>query len=182
MPVNTASLVRVIGIACLFLLVTLPSGSIAKTPRFEADQLVRFVLENRTQWHNRYHRKVIMGTLTFDDKYRHPFEPPGPAPIDCARTSAIGVTFLVKRKTKSNPETIRTYNFWAHSNVELGDYNEKHEHVHHFRNGQNGIVVTEVLRLTDKMRVDGTITIRVEAGRHEVLQNSFSLSHCPRTN
>lgn len=180
MPVSTTDAIRATGLGAILLLVFVSSASIAKAPRFEGTQLVRFVLETkRIPKYRDYRRSVVAGTLTYDDKYRQPHSPPGPAPIDCARTRLIGVTYLLKRNTKSYDEPVVEYVSWTHSTVKLGKRTEKHNHQTSFEDGQNGQILTESLTLTDEMRVNGIISVRIKAGRHKVLENSFSLSQCP---
>jgi len=91
----------------------------------------------------------------------------------------LGVTFLLQRKTRFHPETVTTYVFWTHSNVEMDKRVAAHNHQRHFKDGENGVIMSESLELTDAMRVNGTISLRIVAGRQEILTNSFVLNSCP---
>lgn len=173
------SLMRIGALAALMLLMLPQSISIAQTPRFEGVQLVRFVLETtKFSEFDEYKKGIIAGTLSYDDKYRHPHLPPGPAVIDCASTRRIGVTFLLKRKTRAHPETATAYMHWTHSNAEIEKDVQDHSHRKFFRDGEDGILVSESIELTDAMRVNGIISLRVVVGTHEVLWNSFALASC----
>ena len=180
MPKITLSEIRAISFAAVFLFVIAPLGTMAKSPRFEATQLVRYVLET-THFPNydEYRRKVFAGTLTYDDEYRHPHDPPGPTPVNCVSAAMIGVTLLLKRNSKSYGETVRVYMFWTHSNVEFDKRVREHNHIRHFKDGADGSLFNESLRLIDDLKVDGVISVRIKAGRHEVLNNSFALTDCP---
>ena len=183
MLANPLLKVRVIGLAAIIFLVIVPAGSIAKMPRFEGTQLVRYVLETkRFAGFSTYRRKVIAGTLIYGNEYRNPHDPPGPSPVDCARTGRIGLTFMLTRKTKSYPETVTVYFVWTHSNIKLGEPIEKQNFRRFFEDKQDGMTVSSGLTLTDEMRVDGTVSVRVKVGRHNVVDNSFSLSRCTPAN
>jgi len=180
MIINSRAATSVVGLTALLLLSVAPSGSHAREPRYEGTQLVRFVLATeKIPNYEEYRESIIDGTLTYDDEYRHPHVPPGPAPIDCEKTGRLGVTFLLQRKTRFHPETVTTYVFWTHSNVEMDKRVAAHNHQRHFKDGENGVIMSESLQLTDAMRVNGTISLRIVAGRQEILTNSFVLNSCP---
>ena len=180
MLINTIAVCRVIGLAAIFLLLVAPVNSVAETPRFEGIQLVRYVLETeRFIRYRAYAKKIISEELPYDDEYRHPYHPPGPAPVDCARTGRIGVTFLLQRKTKSYRETVTAYFVWTHSSIKTAKVIKKESCRAHFFDGYDGVLVSSGLTLTDEMSVDGTISVQVKVGGRDILKNSFSLRQCP---
>ena len=180
---NTIAEIRTIMLVTIVLLGMVPVASIATAPRYEGIQLVRYVLEtDHFTYKSIYWSRVKNGTLTYDNKYRDPFDPLGPTPIDCTNTRRIGVTFIVNRLIKTKIEHVTTRFVWTHSNVESNESDTKwtytHSHSRAFLIGHRNQYFSGGLNLTDELRVDGIISVRVTIGKHEILENSFSLSQC----
>ena len=183
MPIQVIAEIRKSALASIVLLVAISFASVANAEGYEAIQLVRDVLEtDQLQNYENYRRQVSRGTLFYDNEYRPPNDPPGPTPIDCAKTRRIGVTFGVKRSRDRHDERVMARFVWTHSNVKSDDpdmqWTATYSILRHFNRGENTRVYSDGLILTDKLKVDGIISIRVSVGKNEVLRNSFSLSQC----
>ena len=172
---------RSVVLAAIIALVATPFSSLAKDSRIQAFQLVRFVVETGSYsgWYSSYYRKVENGTLRFNDKYRHPHYPPGPAEVDCTKTRMIGLTYLLTRTHTFMPTHVKTRITWTHSNVNSQDDILDYYRERSFVTGQATRLVTHGFELTEEWKVDGVMNVRVLLDENELLQNSFKLIGCP---
>ncbi len=171
-------------IAILAAVLFLPVCIMADSPRYDGIQLVRYVLTTDELADPReYFKQVETGTLIYDSTYRHPTEPPGPAPVDCAATRRIGITFMVNRRVSRSYETLRVQYSWRHVTSDHGSGDESWSVSNQFpivygarRNNQ---VLSFGIVLTDARKVDGLVTVRVSVGKFQLLENAFRLIGCP---
>ena len=185
MSMNSVAKARTIVAVMVVLLGIVPISSTAGAPRYEAVQLVRYVLESDRIPHlSSYWAKVRNGSLYYDNEYRHPTDPPGPTPVDCTDTRRIGVTFIVTRRDTRNFETVWARIVWTHSNFKTNDASTMWTHTDTgsrvFHQRQDSEYYSYGLVLKDELRVDGIISVRVLVGGNIVLENAFYLSQCER--
>ena len=161
-------------------LVVIPVTSLAKEPKYQAVQLVRYVLETpELPLSSSYRDKIRRRVLTYDDEYRHPDVPDGPAQVDCANTRRIGVSYYLIRTNRMVAKHVKSHIIWTHSNVESDNSSMDSDHAHYYIRGQNSVLESHGLELTEELRVDGVLTVRVSVGKYEILENSFNLIGCP---
>ena len=170
-------------IAALTTLDMTPITVIAKTPRFEGIQIDRYVLEStKLRKFTSYASKIASGTLTYDKNFRHPSNPPGPALIDCETTQRIGVTYIIKRSNRFRFDNVKAKYVWTHSHVNSADFDLTLFHSKPYVRGQDVALYSSGIELTDELRVNGTISLRVTVGKWPILENSFALNNCTRPN
>lgn len=177
MSIKAMVIMRRVTVAAMSLLIVIPVASLAA--KYEGVQIVRYVLKTSThpKWY-RYRDKIQRGVLKYDDEYRRPDYPLGPAQVNCANTRRIGVTFWVKRTGRIMPKDFEMHIVWAHSNVESDDTHLDYYHSHSFHRGQDVWLESIGLELTDELRVNGVLSIRISIGKYEILENSFKLIAC----
>ena len=180
MPIKANLVIRRAMTAAMITLVVIPVTSLAKEPKYQALQLVRYVLETPELPHSSlYFDKIRKRVLIYDDEYRHPDKPHGPAQVACANTRRIGMTYYLIRARRIMPKHVKTHVIWAHSNVESDNSSMDYYHAHYFIRRQNAVLESHGLELTEELRVDGVLTVRVSVGKYEILENSFHLIGCP---
>ena len=167
-------------IATVITLAILPALLLAEEPRYKLVQVVRYVLETaQFAQYASYRYKIETDRLTYDIKYRDPFDPPGPAQVDCANVGRVGVTFYVTRPSGISRENVSTRTLWSHSNVKLDDSRLRNYRTHYFLKGHKAVLASQGVRLWDELRADGILSVRVLIDGKEVLENSFNLVGCP---
>ncbi len=150
------------------------------SPPFEANQLVRYAVKTdfRIEY-AAYYLKLSSGALTYDNQFRLPNDPAGPAVVDCSGIGRVGVSYLLKRKSNRSAQNLSIYAHWAHTAVNNGGIIQKQQHREHFAEGQDGSFRSASLALTEGLRVDGIISVRVFVGTDILLENSFRIIGCP---
>jgi hypothetical protein len=179
MPIKPIASRRILALTAIVPLVLPPGISIAKSPRFEGIQLVRYVLKTtKIPDIHSYWREIENGTLVFDEEYRHPSYPPGPTDVDCTEANRIGVAFMVTRSPAIMNEHARAKFVWTHATVELDDPAATNYKTRSFVRGENAKYFSGGFNLTDTSRVDGVISVRVTIGKYVIVENSFRLIGC----
>jgi len=180
MPIRARFVIGELALATVVTLVVLPAFSLAEEPRYKAVQVARYVLETPTFAHySSYRDKIKKRTLTYDSRYRHPFDPAGPAQVDCTKVGRVGVMYYVVRSPGIRSGRVKTRIIWEHSNVELDDRRLHYYHSPYFQQGIKAVLVSYGVRLWDELRADGILSVRVLIDKEVVLENSFSLVGCP---
>ena len=105
--------------------------------------------------------------------------PAGPAIVDCSGIGRVGVSYLLKRKSKRSPQNLSIYAYWAHTAVNNGETIQKQQHLEHFAKGQDGSFRSTSLALPEGLRIDGIISVRIVVDEDTLFENSFGLSDCP---
>lgn len=137
-------------VAVLVALSAMINSPHAHSKRYEGVQVVRYVIETpRLNKLTNYYQSIRRGSLKYDDRFRQPDFPLGSAIVDCQKTGRVGVTFFVKRSTAIV-----------------------------FGRGEHVMLRGGGLELTDNLKVDGLLTVRVSLDGQEIVQNSFSLQGC----
>ncbi len=176
------------------------SSASASDTRFEVTQMVRYVLEtDEFEGYRAYQRKIVTGELTYEKRYRPPNDPAGPTSVDCTRARRLGVTFLLMRNSDNGNEIARLRARWRHSMVRgrvRGMQDDKprkdtfgtgseilddDEVEIRFWEGDDARVGSYGVVLTDKVRVDGIMSVVIKEGPDIILENSFELIGCPAT-
>ena len=129
-----------------------------------------------------YFREVRRGTLFYDEEYRHPSDPPGPAHVNCIETHRVGVTFLVQRSTALWDEPVNIQFIWKHSEIDSDDASGNHYKKLIFHRGDKAKIFSGGVILTDELKVDGIVWIRAKINDREIVENSFLLIGCPKAN
>ena len=157
-----------------------PSLSVAGSPRWEGIHLVRLVFEKNSNAtiNSSYYHEIRTGTLTFDKEFRHPSIPAAPAPVDCASTERVGLTFLAKRSTSFRAKNVKLRYEWTHSSVQAGHSPVVYYRTRVFLREEKAKLFSSRIRLTQKFRVDGVLSVEVSIGKNTIARDSFRLSGC----
>lgn len=169
-------------VACLLVLTIAASAAHAFTApeELQVAQLVRYVLDS-TQLPSGLHlNAVVSGKADYDDEIRHPYDPPGPARVDCRATKLIGVRYRVKRpkKNKFKRESFDLNIAWSHSTATSSDKALQQADRLSFQKSSFRLFPLATLELFDEIRVDGVLTLEISIGQHVLLSNSFELTGC----
>ncbi len=89
------------------------------------------------------------------------------------------MTYYVKRTPSSVPKNVKTHIIWTHSNVESDNTSMDFYHSPYFRKFQKAYLCSHGLELTEELKVDGVLTLRVLVDKYEIIENSFNLVGCP---
>ena len=148
---------------------------------YRAVQLMRYTLRE-PRWPNRAHfSRLLTGRVLLSDQYHLPSDPSGPLPVDCRKTRALGVTYLIRREAghRHRRKTFDVRYVWSHAGLEEAQRLIVRERQEQFLRGELSLLSGTGLGLTRKLAVDGVVSVEAIAGDTVLFRNAFELRGCP---
>ena len=160
-----------------------PNVASDETSQYEVVQIGRYVLDSPEMPGFKYIYAMSRSNSVILDDENPPFDPPGPAPVDCDSTEMLSVRFLVRRHKKHQfrRDSIYVDFTWSHSEIELDRDDSVNDGRVKFGRGQTTIFLSPKFLLVDKYRTDGVLSLEASIGPDAAKRIEFELTGCSET-